>query len=132
MSLALSAELNGYPGPLHVIELAGELGLTPDQRARMQRLYDAMKAEAIPLGEQLIAREAELDHLFARRIITPTTLAAATSKIGQTQARLRAAHLRYHLLAAELLTPDQVQRYSELRGYSGMQDKILHPGSHHQ
>ena len=30
MGLALAAELNGYPGPLHVIELADSLRLTPE------------------------------------------------------------------------------------------------------
>ena len=54
MGLALSAELNGYPGPLHIIELAEALGLTPDQRGRVQALQAAMKAEAVPLGERLI------------------------------------------------------------------------------
>lgn len=28
MGLALAAELNGYPGPLHVLEFAEKLGLT--------------------------------------------------------------------------------------------------------
>ena len=50
MGLALPAELNGYPGPTHVLELAGPLGLTPEQRARTESLVAAMKAEAIPLG----------------------------------------------------------------------------------
>ena len=31
---ALSAELNGYPGPRHVIDLAGELALAPEQLRR--------------------------------------------------------------------------------------------------
>src|ERR671938_205396 len=46
MGLALAAELNGYPGPSHVLELADKLELSADQRASMQRLFDAMKAEA--------------------------------------------------------------------------------------
>ena len=32
MGLSLPAELNGYPGPKHVLELADGLGLTPAQR----------------------------------------------------------------------------------------------------
>jgi hypothetical protein len=50
MGLALPAELNGYPGPAHVLELADQLGLTADQKARIQNLFDSMKAEAVPLG----------------------------------------------------------------------------------
>jgi hypothetical protein len=31
MALALTAELNGYPGPLHVLDLADQLALTATQ-----------------------------------------------------------------------------------------------------
>ena len=118
MGLALAAELNGYPGPLHVIELASELALTDHQLARVRELFDAMKAETIAIGERLIAQEAELDQRFAARTITPESLATATQSIGSTQATLRSAHLKHHLATTEVLTPAQVTRYSELRGYA--------------
>src|SRR5262249_43284776 len=124
MGLALAAELNGYPGPMHVLELADALDLSSRQRAKMQELFTAMKAEAIPLGERLIAQEAELDKAFASKTITAATLAASTEAIGATHAALRQAHLKYHLLAVEVLTPAQVQRYTELRGYK---DGMHHP-----
>src|SRR6266852_4398642 len=54
MGLALAAELNGYPGPKHVLEHSNVLGLSEAQRAKMQELLTAMKAEAIPIGEQMI------------------------------------------------------------------------------
>src|SRR4051794_33352570 len=57
MGLALAAELNGYPGPMHALELADQLGLTQEQRTRVQLLFAGMKAEAVPLGEKLIAQE---------------------------------------------------------------------------
>ena len=122
MGLALAAELNGHPGPIHVLELADSLDLSDQQRAKMQELLTAMKAEAIPLGERLIAQEADLDKQFANKTITPASLAAATDAIGITHAALRQAHLKYHLSTVEVLTPAQVQRYGELRGYkSGTQ-----------
>lgn len=117
MGYALAAELNGYPGPLHVLELADKLELNADTRARMRGLFDAMKAEAVPLGETLIAREAALDRAFAERSISPATLSALTAQIGETQAELRAVHLKYHLTTADLLSPQQRHRYAELRGY---------------
>jgi Spy/CpxP family protein refolding chaperone len=119
MGLALAAELNGYPGPLHVLELSEKLELTPQQRERVQTLFDAMKAEAIPLGERLIRQEAELDRLFASRAITSASLATATESIGGTQAALRKAHLAYHLSTVAVLTREQIGRYGELRGYAG-------------
>ena len=117
MGLALAAELNGYPGPMHVLELADQLALSGELRRRMQELYDAMKAEAVPMGETLIANEAALDRAFAERSISTDTLALLTAQIGETQARLRAIHLKYHLITADLLTPQQRHRYAELRGY---------------
>jgi hypothetical protein len=121
MSLAVAAELNGYPGPIHVLEHAQALALSPDQRARVQTLYEAMRQEAVPLGERLIAQETDLDLQFARRTITAASLAHATGEIGRTQAALRAAHLKYHLAMLDVLTAAQVDRYGELRGYRGNQ-----------
>src|SRR5713226_8085257 len=74
MGLALAAELNGYPGPSHVLELADKLDLSADQRARIQKLFALMKQEALPLGTKLIDQEAELDRQFANRAVTPDSL----------------------------------------------------------
>jgi hypothetical protein len=117
MGLALAAELNGHPGPVHVIELADQLQLTDDQRRRARELFDAMKAEALPIGEQLIEREKTLDQAFAEQRISPTTLAELTAQIGETQGRLRAVHLKYHLTTSDLLTAHQKELYADLRGY---------------
>jgi len=117
MGLALAAELNGYPGPVHVLELAEGLGLTAEQKARVQSLFEAMKAETIPLGERLIAQEAALDELFATRRVSQTSLRASTAEIGETQAALRYAHLAYHLSTVAVLSEAQIARYAELRGY---------------
>jgi Spy/CpxP family protein refolding chaperone len=117
MGLALPAELNGYPGPSHVLELSDKLGLTAEQRARVHELFDSMKAEAIPIGAKLLAEEAELDRQFASHSITPESLKTRTAQIGATQADLRNAHLKYHLQTAQILSSDQMQLYSSLRGY---------------
>ena len=118
MGLALAAELNGYPGPLHVLQLADQLGLSAGQKVRVSELFEAMKAEAMSLGERLVAQEAALDTLFADRRATEETVATATAEIGDTQGRLRAAHLKYHLATLQAMLPDQVSRYAELRGYT--------------
>jgi Spy/CpxP family protein refolding chaperone len=118
MGLALPAELNGYPGPIHALEHAEALGLSAEQRTGVQRLYEAMKGEAVPLGEQLIDQEADLDRQFADRTVTRASLDRTTASIGRTQAALRAAHLSYHLAMMDVLTPAQARRYSELRGYA--------------
>jgi hypothetical protein len=126
MGLALAAELNGYPGPAHVLELADRLDLTPDQRSRVQGLFDAMKAEALPLGSKLIGQEAALDRQFAMHTVTPESLKTATAEVAGTQGALRETHLKYHLSTVAILTQDQMQRYAELRGYGSN-----HPMMHH-
>jgi hypothetical protein len=119
MGLALAAELNGYPGPSHVLELADRLNLSADQRASIQRLFDSMKAEALPLGSKLIEQEADLDKQFASRTVTPESLKVLTAALAVTQGELRGTHLKYHLSTAVILSPAQLQRYAELRGYDG-------------
>ncbi len=119
MGMALPAELNGYPGPSHLLELADQLNLSTEQRATTQTMFEEMKAEAIPLGERLIGQEAALEGLFASQTVTPDTLRSETAAIGETQAKLREAHLKYHLSTVAILQPQQRQRYAELRGYAG-------------
>jgi hypothetical protein len=65
--MAFAADRNGYPGPLHVLELKDRLRLTPEQERGTRELLDAMLAEARPGGARLLASEARLRDLFARR-----------------------------------------------------------------
>jgi hypothetical protein len=118
MTLALAAELNGYPGPAHVLELSEQLGLSDAQIASVRELFGAMKAEAVPLGERLIRQEADLDRLFSTSAITTDALSERTKAIGDTQAELRVTHLKYHLSTRAILTSQQIERYAELRGYA--------------
>jgi Spy/CpxP family protein refolding chaperone len=117
MGLALAAELNGYPGPMHVLELADQLQLSGEQRQQVQRLFDSMKTEASSVGTSLIEQETALDRAFATDHISEAALSQLTSQIGETQGRLRAVHLKYHLTTRALLLPAQRERYASLRGY---------------
>lgn len=128
MGLALAAELNGYPGPAHVIELADKLELSADQRSKIQELFDSMKQEALPLGAKLLEQESELDQEFARHTVTQDSLKSGTAAIAATQGALREAHLKYHLFTVALLTQNQMRRYSELRGYG---DPAMNQMHHH-
>src|SRR5260370_16500810 len=53
MGLALAAEFNGYPGPVHLLELADKLDLSPDQHTSIHRLFDSMKPQPFPAGSLL-------------------------------------------------------------------------------
>lgn len=118
MGLAKSAELNGYPGPAHVLEHADALALTEQQRTVTAALLQAHKEVAQKLGAALVSSEEALDEAFKTGTIHPARLSALTSEIGQRQARLREEHLRTHVEQTVLLNSDQIQRYSALRGYA--------------
>ncbi|MCA1414554.1 periplasmic heavy metal sensor [Bradyrhizobium sp. NBAIM20] len=131
MGLALAAELNGYPGPSHVLELSDRLGLTADQRAEVQRLFDAMKQEAVPLGNKLVEQERALEDLFSSRRVTSEALKTSIGAIAETQGQLRESHLKYHLSTAALLDQSQMQRYADLRGYQRPDGSAGHKHKHH-
>lgn len=118
MGLAKAAELNGYPGPAHVLSIATELELSPKQTEETKRLFDAMDSKAKELGQQLVASERELDFLFTSHKISDELLASHLAHIGQIQSSIRQAHLEAHLAQLNLLTPEQVKKYNELRGYA--------------
>jgi Spy/CpxP family protein refolding chaperone len=124
MGFAKAAELNGYAGPKHVLELAGELELTAEQRTRTQALFASMQTKAVALGRQLVDEERKLDRLFAGASITQDSLQQSVARIGALQADVRAAHLEAHLEQARILTPEQRAHYLRLRGYHS-------PGAHH-
>lgn len=118
MGLALAAELNGYPGPRHVLELVEELRLSPEQRAKTEALFAEMRAGAVDLGERVIAGESALERMFAEGQADEASVQEAALALGELQGTLRAHHLRYHLAMHALLTPEQGARYQELRGYA--------------
>ncbi len=117
MGYALAAELNGYPGPKHVLELADELQLTAEQREQTEALFAAMQEEAISLGKQLIEKEAELDAAFASTDIDADLIQTLTVQIGSVEGMLRAVHLKTHLEMTPILSMHQRHMYQQLRGY---------------
>ena len=117
MGFAKAAELNHYPGPKHALDLANEIGLSPSQRRGAQRIYDAMHAQTVGLGERLVVSERGLDELFAAGKVDETSLARSVREIARLQGEIRLEHLKAHLAMKALLTPAQVAKYDALRGY---------------
>ncbi|WP_199622364.1 Spy/CpxP family protein refolding chaperone [Paenibacillus alkalitolerans] len=116
---ALAAEVNGYPGPRHALDMEKELELTAEQKEGTERLFAGMKQEAVELGEKIVDLERELDHAFKSGEATDEQLQRLTDEIAKTEGRLRYTHLTTHLEMKKLLTAEQVERYNELRGYTG-------------
>ncbi len=117
MGLALAAELNGYPGPKHVLELADSLGLDEQTVAAVREVHDRMQLRARDLGAAIVAEEAKLDSVFAAGEITTASLTTQVARIAVLSGRLRTAHLQAHLETTALLSPEQRHEYQRLRGY---------------
>jgi len=119
MGFAKAAELNHYPGPRHVLDLAQRLDLTDAQRQRVQASFDRMHAEAVRLGRSVVDAEAKLEGLFREGRVDAASLDQAVAEIARLRGQLRVAHLRAHLETRAALTAEQVRRYDKLRGYGG-------------
>jgi Spy/CpxP family protein refolding chaperone len=130
MGMAKAAELNGYPGPAHVLALARQLLLTEDQSRQVQLVFDRMSAAARPLGDEVITHERALDLLFAEGRADQDRVTAETASIGELQGRLRSVHLAAHLEMRAHLTAEQIANYQRLRGYgdNAMPSQHHHPG----
>ncbi len=130
LGMALTAELNGVPGPLHVLEEASGLDLTPEQVEATEALFQRMRERASELGQQIVEAEAHLERRFRHRHLDRETLFRLTDEIGRLRGELRAVHLDAHLEMLPILTEEQVARYQELRGY-GDPDAMDHGHHHH-
>lgn len=118
MGFAKLAEVNHYPGPKHVLELADELELTDEQREQVGGIQAKMLEKAIPLGEKIIEAEGHLNMRFQHGHIDETALREATDEIAALYGELRYTHLVAHLAAQALLTEEQIATYDRLRGYT--------------
>lgn len=128
MGFAKVAELNHYPGPRHVLDLADRLHLSDKQRTTTQAILEKMKAEAMDLGKKLVEKEQLLDSRFAQGTISDGELKQLVSEIAAIQGKLRTTHLQAHLALRDLLTPDQIRYYDALRGYRGSATPGQHGG----
>lgn len=117
MGLALAAELNHYPGPRHVLEVAHGLDLSARQQDEVRGIEQAMRAKVRELGARIIEKERLLDQAFANGTMAEADLLALTGEIARLQGTLRYAHLAAHLEVRRVLTEKQIATYDELRGY---------------
>jgi Spy/CpxP family protein refolding chaperone len=130
MGLAKAAELNGYPGPAHVLQNSEALKLSVQQRVETEALFKSMEAKAKPLGEALVEAERELDQMFSSRTATAESVQAQLLKIGRLQALVRGAHLEVHIVQAALLTPEQIAQYDKQRGYATQGEPSIQAPKH--
>jgi Spy/CpxP family protein refolding chaperone len=116
---AKAAELNHYPGPTHVLELADKLGLSEAQRISVKQLMQTHNADAKALGLKRVAAERRLDELFKSGKADEASLAESVRTAASLEGEYRLSHLETHRRLRPLLTEEQIRRYDELRGYAG-------------
>ena len=128
--LAKAAELNGVPGPAHLLELKDEIPLDDAQILAITELFLSMKRQAIHQGERLIALEQELDAYFQNNTITDAILRSSLDAIAAARKELRYIHLATHLQTPKVLSKDQIAKYNALRGYSALDPCANIPEGH--
>ena len=131
LGYARAAELNGYPGPRHVLDLSDSLALTADQRRRVEESFRTMQAEARARGREYVAAEAALDRAFSEGRADREEVRSLAEAAARIEGRVRAAHLAAHLDMVAVLTPAQVASYGRLRGYGSGGHPEGHRGHQH-
>lgn len=120
--LALPAELNGVPGPAHLLELKDQIPLTDEQVVQTEKLFTEMKRMAIEAGEKLIESERNIEQIFLHRTVTEESLRHHLQLAEEARKELRFIHLSQHYNTLGYLTEEQIARYNELRGYTTKTD----------
>ena len=113
--LAFAADQNNYPGPAHVLELKGRLGLTAPQERHVEMLQTAMFTASRPASGRFLEAEARLRRLFADGLADESRVRAAVTEVEHARTELRLVHLLAHLQTRGVLTEDQRRIYHEAR-----------------
>ena len=117
MGLAKAAELNHFPGPKHVLDLANELKLSQIQIDSTKKIFGIMKERAVYLGNIIIEKEKQLDQLFSSDKADLEFVRNLVMEIAEYQGDLRFTHLQAHIQQKDILTSEQILTYDSLRGY---------------
>jgi Spy/CpxP family protein refolding chaperone len=117
--MAMAADMNGYPGPKHVLDMKKELKLTEKQEAAMQKLMASMKEKALAKGKDVLQAEQRLGEFFAQGK-SEDELREETFRVASLRAELRWVHLSTHVAAKKILTAQQIAAYEKMRYGAGM------------
>jgi hypothetical protein len=115
---ALPAELNGLPGPRHVLDLADDLSLDLAQRSAVEAIHRGMTERAVRAGRAYLAALEAFESDLRAGAITIDELDDRVAALALLEADLAAAHLAAHLETAAVLDAAQRAAYDRLRGYA--------------
>lgn len=115
MELAAIAESNNWPDSKQVLAMKNELGLTRDQVKKTEALEKVTGSAAGAKGEEIVQAEEELADMFQSGTASEKAVRTKLEHIGKARAELRFIHLQAYLRMKQILTPDQVKQYAELK-----------------
>ena len=113
--MAFVADQNGYPGPMHVLELRERLQLSTEQVRQMEALMGGMFAESKPKSARLLEAERRLGALFAGGRAGEAAIRLAVAEVEEAHREVRLVHLLTHLKTRDLLTDEQRRQYQAAR-----------------
>jgi len=119
MGLASIAEMNNFPGPKHVLDVKDELLLTRDQVKKIEALERVVSSAAVQKGTDVVQAEDDLEKMLENPTVSEKAVRSKLEEIGKLRADLRFIHLQAHLRMKQILTPEQLKKYSELKGREG-------------
>jgi Spy/CpxP family protein refolding chaperone len=95
---------------------ASYLGLTPEQTSQLQAMRERHFKEIAPLQEKLFAKKQELRLLWANPNPDASQITAKQKEITALQAQIQELSTKHQLEARSILTPEQQQKLSVMRG----------------
>ncbi len=113
--MSLAAELNHYPLPDKVIKLKKEINLTPVQVTKITAIAKELNRKKLEMGLIIINNEKTIDSLFRINKFDNGSLIFYANRYGLYQGELRNAILQACLATRNLLTLQQVNKYSALQ-----------------
>ena len=114
MALVLPALTFGYPDPRRVLEFEMELGLTSEQKGKLQGISKYLSTQARYFGKKFVAEELLLDDFFRTAQTDLPGLSNQLEKIGNLEWNLRLVHLGSYVRTVKILTPEQLEKYRKL------------------
>jgi Spy/CpxP family protein refolding chaperone len=91
-----------------------EIGLAPDQGARIDRIYEGRARQIAPFADELVKQRAELDRLIRERTVDPSAVELQASKVTALFAKMQESRFVMLYRMYMVLTPDQYKKLQAL------------------
>jgi Spy/CpxP family protein refolding chaperone len=105
----------GYAEGRLMKKKAEQLGLTEETVAKIDAAIKAGTAEEEKLREQSMTAIGELNEILAKNLPSEKELMAASDKVGENASKSRALKMRSVIEMRSLLTPEQLEKFMEIR-----------------